>query len=394
MGDIIIKSENVGLVMQDAPKAYQENSVSNTRCTEAGNILLEQIRSTGMTDALDQAAAEYIGKARATVKKMQEKRSPVTKLFDEMRSAYTALENSIDPTKAGTVPYELQQLRNRYAAKKKEEEDRRRRELMARQQAEQAKTKYRADVTDYYQKYYNGLLINHINDITTVFSNATLETIDKAEADIRTYSPRCEIPPQPAVMRPVNISLDELNDIADECLTAAKKDYMEKCDKEVSAARQRYLSMLPGKKQELERAAKASAEEAERIKAEVAKRDAEEAQRLAEQRRAEMERAEMERKTQAQAESLNGLFGQSQAAAPAYTPAITAKMKLVPLTQEAFPEIFALWWSHEGMSLSVEELSKTFKKMITYCEKLANDKTNPVVIKSEFIDYQQEVKAK
>ena len=44
--------------------------------------------------------------------------------------------------------------------------------------------------------------------------------------------------------------------------------------------------------------------------------------------------------------------------------------------------------------MTVEELTKVFKKQITYCEKLANSKTNPVLIKSELISYEDDVRAK
>ena len=76
-----------------------------------------------MTDELDKTAATYLERTRRTVKAMTELRSPVTKLFDQVRKEFTTLENDIDPTKAGTVPYQLQQLRNMYAAKKRAEEE-------------------------------------------------------------------------------------------------------------------------------------------------------------------------------------------------------------------------------------------------------------------------------
>lgn len=48
---------------------------------------------------LDKEAALFIEKARKTVKKMNEKRSPVTKLFDDIRREFTVIENAIDPPK-------------------------------------------------------------------------------------------------------------------------------------------------------------------------------------------------------------------------------------------------------------------------------------------------------
>jgi len=58
---------------------------------------------------------------------------------------------------------------------------------------------------------------------------------------------------------------------------------------------------------------------------------------------------------------------------------------------EAFPEIITMWWTKEGCNLSIEELTKMFKKQITFCEKCAKDGE---LIQSEHIYYEDEVKAK
>jgi len=42
----------------------------------------------------------------------------------------------------------------------------------------------------------------------------------------------------------------------------------------------------------------------------------------------------------------------------------------------------------------MDELAKTFKTQVTYCEKVANDKSNPLLLESEHIEYVDEVKAK
>ena len=130
----IIKRENVELIVSNAPTAYNENQVSHQRCLDAGNQLLDTIHQQGMNDQLDQQAALFIEKARKTVSKMNDKRAPVTKLFDEIRRQFTTMENEVDPSKKDSVPYQLQQLRNEFAAKKRAEEERRRRAAIIEQQ--------------------------------------------------------------------------------------------------------------------------------------------------------------------------------------------------------------------------------------------------------------------
>ena len=105
---------------------------------------------------------------------MNEKRSPVTKLFDDIRREFTVIENAIDPTKVDTIPYKLQQYRNQYAAKKRAEEEKRRQEEYKRQQAEQARVKLRQDIEgDFkaqFQTYLNQSIIGSLQRITVLRS--------------------------------------------------------------------------------------------------------------------------------------------------------------------------------------------------------------------------------
>lgn len=119
MSNELVKQENVEMIVKNAPQSYNENQISHDRCIETGKKLLADIQAAGgMNDELDQRAAEFINRARNTVKKMNDKRSPITKLFDEIRTVFTSMENDVDPTKAESVPGKLQKMRNDYAAKR------------------------------------------------------------------------------------------------------------------------------------------------------------------------------------------------------------------------------------------------------------------------------------
>lgn len=79
---VIIKQENIQTIVSAAPQSYSDNKLSCERCISAGQSILNTITTNGgMTDELDKEAALFIEKARKTVKKMNEKRSPVTKLL-------------------------------------------------------------------------------------------------------------------------------------------------------------------------------------------------------------------------------------------------------------------------------------------------------------------------
>lgn len=394
----IIQPENIQTIVSMTPENHRANVESHDKCISYGQQLLARIQQQGMTDELDQQAAKYIEAARKTVAKMNDKRSPLTKLFDQIRSEFTRLEGEIDPSKTGTVPNQLQQLRNRFAAQKREEEERRHREEMMRQQIEQAVTQFRYDLEKDWRYQLGTHIQQQCNDMSRLLASVTLDNFIIVEEQFKKWDmtfPKFTV----NVTKPFLVPEPEHNAIMTDVWNTLKPGFTQQYAEELAKYRDSCLDRLPSKKQELERAAQASAEEAERIRREMEERD------RAEAARQEAERKEAERKEREAAElkkqqtEMGSLFDQQAVAATTpvvegYKPKTSVKQKLVPLAPEAFTEIFAMWWSGEGCKMTVEELTKVFKKQITYCEKLANSKTNPVQIKSELISYEDDVRAK
>ena len=393
----IVKRENVELITSSAPQSFLVNKNSHDRCIEFGQSLIDKIAEQGMTDELDQQAAQYITKAKNTVKMMNEKRAPITKLFDEIRTQFTTLENEIDATKKGTIPNKLQVLRNEYAAKKREEAERQRQEELRRQQIEAARTKYRSDCEAEFRAMFDKAVNEGINTLNQLNASVTLDNYDLRKATIQAYN--CCLPDnwgmslQFSSFLPTNIPLEELRSIREQIVAESVNKYKEWYKFELESTRDTILTTLPSKKVELEKLATAAADEAERIKANIAAREAEEAARAEEQRRLKAEEEQQASKIQQQASEMDTLFGVAQAGVQSYQPKTSVKKKLIPLSSEAFLPIISMWWSQEGVTLSVDELSKMFKKQITFCEKQANQ-SEPVFIKSEHIRYDEEVKAK
>ena len=394
----IIKRENVELIVSNAPTAYNENQVSNQRCIDAGKKLLDAIHQQGMNDQLDQQAALFIEKARKTVSKMNEKRAPVTKLFDEIRRQFTSMENDVDPSKKDSVPYQIQLLRNEYAAKKRAEEERIRRAAIIEQQKQASMSKYRTDVEEDYRRVFNGLLNTSLNTLTAINQKITLDNFDEMEKQINAFS--SELPEanlsayRSMVLLPTNVPADELAKIRQHVLDKLMPKFREQYDSDIVDRKLELSAMLPSKKQELERAAKASAEEAERIRREMQEREAAEAAAK------ERERQEREAKEAAAAQmrqqqnEMASLFDGAAAAAQTYQTKTSVKKKICVLNPEGILPILMMWWQEEGCTLSVDELTKTFKKQVTFCEKLANAKEGARFIEDESVCYEDDVKAK
>ncbi len=390
---IASSAENVGAIVRNTPENFSKNQLSHDRCRMAGEQLLSQIQSEGMSDELDRAVAKYIEKTRLTVKAMNERRAPLTKLFDQVRKEFTGLENNIDPTKSGTVPFQLQAFRNKYAALKREQEEARRRAEEAQRQAEAARGKYRADCIDDYKAQFNAFVTARINALTELNSNVTLDNITAVHDTVfgfETCLPASWCPPS-SVRLPFNLSPDETRQIREDVFKSLFGQFSEQFSTEIGDYRQEILDKLPSKKTELERAAKADAEEAARIKAQLAEREAAEAAQK------ENERAAREREEAAKAAALKAnseavdLFNLAQATTPVYQPKTKVSQKISVTGHSGYMQVLSMWWAKEGCNLSKEELDKIFKKMITFCEKLANKE-------GEFIDdpgvqYIEDVKA-
>lgn len=395
----ILRQENVQLIVKSAPNAYDTNSLSALRCNDFGKTLLSEIERFGMTDALDQRCADYIDKAKRTLRAMNERRSPFTKLFDQIRSEFTGMENTVDPTKKDTVPYLIQQARNAYAAKKHQEAERARQEEMRRQQREQAISRYMQEAEDDYRRQFDTTVTTAINTLTSLNQSLSIENFDQVSEKIKHFNitlanewfQSC----RSCVHKPYEITDEEADRMRKDILNRLSKPFKEQYATEVGEYRDTIADALPSKKRELERMAKANAEEQARMKAELEAREATETRRLDQERKNKEQQALAAKKAQAAATEMDGLFGQAAVTASGtYQPKTAVRKRLVTDCPDGILAVISMWWSKEGRFLSLEELSKIFKKQITFCEKLANDKSSPGLISSPFVSYEDEVKAK
>lgn len=394
----IFEPQSVSTIAQVAPQAYQENTISHDRCLQFGQELLDRVNAEGMSDALDQEIASFIERAKKTLKKMNGKRSAVTQIFDTIRSAYTGLENEVDPAKKGTIPAQLQEVRNRYAAKKRAEQEAELRKRQQEQARQMAKNKYTTEVEEDYMRQYNELVTDSINRLMELDKSLTLDNYaiiaDGVKNTSDTLPQKWFTALRPQVLLPSSLTPDEARAIAAEVKQRLQQRFTEQYTFELSATRDDIIDRLPSKLKELERIAQANAEEAERIRKAMEERERKEAE-LRERERAEREAKEKaSAELAAQKQEMDGLFGAAEIQVNQYQPKTSVKKRLNVLNSEGFMQVVGMWWAQLGCTLSVAELEKIFSKQLTYCNKLANDKEHPIFIQSEHIEYVDDVKAK
>ena len=79
----LIKIDEVKNIFSSFPEIMGRNTLSVKKCNEAGQALLDTIEGEGMNETIDQAAADFLKKVNTTLKNMDERRKPITQIFDK-----------------------------------------------------------------------------------------------------------------------------------------------------------------------------------------------------------------------------------------------------------------------------------------------------------------------
>ena len=399
MATELIKIDEAKNILSSFPDIMGKNTNSVKKCNEAGQALLDTIEGEGMNETIDQATADYLKKVSVTLKNMDERRKPITQIFDRIRSFFTSQEKQIDPKDPSTIPGKLVIKRNEYAKFKYEEEQKRKREAEQRARIETEKANYRQIIGDSLLSYFNQYLSSKVSELQGIFSNLTYENFDREVIGITVFQtdyPKSHFDKFSADSATYYISQETKKEIRREVLEGKYEQYAQQYKAKIVSVKQDLTDRVSSKRKELaelEQLRLANAEEAAKAEELRKQREKEAAAKRMEGLKKEEEAAKQEAALKAQQSSIGSLF--MEAAASIAPPPTNAKVKekIVILHQQGYLEIFQMWWINEGQTLPVEELEKIFKKMITYCEKQANGKDQKH-IESKFIRYEADVKAK
>lgn len=302
-------TRQIATLKSDTENAVQANRKSYEACVQAGESLLSDISASGMNDALDEKAAEFIKKAKLTEKAMTEKRKGVTQVFDIVRKGFTMMESLISAKNTDSVVYKIQEKRNEYAAYKLEQQRKAEQERLRQERIKEAKIKLKTDTID----TLNNLLTEHssaaINSLNNTFSLLTLDNKDEVKKRITECSDVLDLGHLFVNNKPSYSSEIEENDAKDimngaykeisasllasykQTVTATRDELLMKFDSKIA-------ELLEIKKAEEERKRK---EEEARKAAEEERKKQEEIQRIKDEeerkrKEAELKAAEEERK--------------------------------------------------------------------------------------------------
>ena len=399
MATELIKIDEVKSILSSFPDTIGKNSSSVKKCNEAGQALLDTIEGEGMNETIDQAAADYLKKVNVTLKNMDERRKPITQIFDKVRSFFTSQEKEIDPKDSTTIPGKLVVKRNEYAKYKYEEEQRRKKEAEQRARIETEKANYQQTIENSLLSYFNQYLSSKVSELQAIFSNLTHENFDREVIGITVFQtdyPKSHFDKFSADSATYYISQETKKEIRRNILQGRYEQLAQQYKAKILNVKQDLIDRIPSKRNELAELAQlrlANAEAAAKAEELRKQREIEATSKRMEEIKREEEAAKQEAALKAQQSTIGSLFaGAAASVAPPPTNA-KVKEKIVIVNLQGYLEVFQMWWLNEGKALPVEELEKIFKKMITYCEKQANSKDQKH-IESQFIRYEADVKAK
>lgn len=398
MSTELIKIEEFTSLMKSAPDALGKNQKSIANCNSAGLAILDTIQGEGMTDELDAKAAEYLKKVNVTITNMKSRRAPVTQLFDRIRSIFTTDEKAIDPKDKSTIPGKIAAERDRYAALKREEERRKQQEMQRQANIEKERGTYRLAIEQAINTHMSSYFAEQQKNLSHIWESITLATFELKEKSIRGWStlyPREHFDTFNQDITTYYLDAQTKENIKAEILNNKYSAFSQQYKFDMEDLRQSFIDRLSSKKQELieeEELRKKDAEAAAKAEAERKQREEEERK----QRELEIQQKEHEQQQKAessiQSAQMNSLFATAAASVTTRTSKAKVTERIKILHPAGFLEIYQMWWINEGQNLTIEELEKIHKKMISFCEKKANS-DDEMKIKSKYIRYEEEVKA-
>ena len=398
----LVKVEEFNNIMRSAPAVLQRNQTSVSACNQAGQALLDTIEAAGgiNTDELDTAVAEYLAKTKITVDNMNKRRKALTQLLSNVSRSFTTLEAAIDVKSSVTIPYRLQQARNKYAAKKLEEQRRREEEARRAQMVENEKAQYRSDISLLLERAYGDYVSRHISYLNGVMNRATLSTYDESVRLIKEASTDFSwsdfVKGVNDTFTTCHITAETRKSIKNEVASQKKVEFARRYAFEMDELRQSLIDRLPSLRKQLEEQEalrRTNEAEAKRMEEERQRKAREEAARLEEARKRQEEEARAKAEADKAAAEVQAAFdfGAANAVSPA-TQKVKVKKKIKITNPQGFLQVYQMWFTREGINMSMEDLEKVHKKMITFCEKIANK--DGETIQSGFVKYVDDVTAR
>lgn len=406
-------------MLTTAPDALLLNQSQVEKAVNAVTKTLADIEANGMNDQYDALLNKQQLRLKEILSEIKDRRMPLTKAFDTIKSSFTELEAKIDPTKPDSIYYKIQVKRNAWATQKAQEQKKREEEAALKLKQDQERVTLKSEAEIQLRKGFLDQLAFAKSSMQSAFDGADLQTISGLKDTLVGWTEIYNIGEFNAIAVSLRSAVLPQADIERVILNARAGKFDNYCAEyrnEISKLREELILRISGKKAELEAMAEAKRKAEEAAKAAAAAKDAEaaaaaeederkakeEADRLEQQRKereereareAEEKRIEAERKAAEEAEAkkqmelTNTLFDNAAELAQTNEQVKAIESFDIEVSNIAgWMLIFQLWFKEEGCKLNNADMEKkTMKQMKTFCEKHA--KKTDEQIESPFIKY-------
>ena len=417
----LVPVQDFKVIIEAAPTALQINQDKIQKAVTAGEALLKQIETDGMSDELDEKCNGYLVKLKNTYTDLFDRRKPLTEMFDRIRSVFTDSGSQIDTKRKDNVYGKIQAKRNEYATQKAVEQKKREEEAARKLAKDKELINVKFKIETLIREAFSKQLETSKRNLISCFEDITLEDWDAKVKLFREFplSYRTEDFDSIKIgnqLSAIYLTQDELRVMVGNYKTDSAANYSLEYQNGMTSLLNELNIKLNSKKEELkaiavqklraeEESRKAAAEKDEKLKKEL-----EEKARLAKVEQERMEREAEERKRQeevrlqeeaekkrladeAQAESnktmelTNTLFNNEVQLAEAATDAKAIESYEIEVKNApAWLLIVSFYFEKEGKKLDVETLGKkSLNQMKKFCEshyKKTNEK-----IDNQYIAY-------
>lgn len=383
-------------IVNEAPSILEKNTLSRDNAVNYGQKLIAQAESHGMTDDLDQLMSGYLEKLRTTHKTISERRKPFTQIVDEVKKRFTTLEADIAPTGKENIFAEVQAWRNQFATAKIEEQKRKEREAAEKLAYEKELVNLKQKIETGIAQHLAAIISKHKAFLIRTFEEMQIETEQQTRNNIGNFKAR--LPEDHWWSFPIRsissiiIPDDTVETETIKCLEAAYGECNIEYSDQINILKRELIDKMESKLEELKAIRRASAEEAERMKAEAEARRKAAEERAAREAAAAAQRAVDEASARAAAASLQATI-ENKAEIANDAPKVKEAYEIIVKNTAAYSLFFQFWFEKEGNRWPDEKIEKmTIGRMKAFCESwaLKNDEK----ISSKLIEYKEIYKAK
>jgi len=349
-----------------------------------------------MNDDMYKNIGLLLKKLSTTKKTFYEERLPFAKIMNEITSAFTELENSLDYNKEGTDAYKLKFLMDEYAGKKVQDQKNKEEESRKKIEREREINTVRISAKTYIERFCSNAVQKMKDNIDEIINSVTLENFDQIKKKLTSYDTRV---PEGLLngfdveVTTIYIKQDEKETILEDVLKSVNwEEFKEPYNTEISIYLHDKISRLASIKRELEEIATADKNEQQRLlKVKQEREEQEKQQKEKEKRDAELAEKEKELQRIKQAEIQSAFdFGTSVEVASDIKSKLGYEIDLV--LPAGLMDIVRFWAINQKWPMDEDKLMRwSFDRIKKFCEKEAS---NDNFIESDFVNYREIVKSK